>query len=143
MPSDSFFHSATAHAPISQIWATFDLPTTWENIGVVDRVFDPRFNDGKLSGFSFETVAAGKKYVGEAIAAGRLEGSVVGWKIRNQEVRGTIEVKLTEAGETTEIRVDLDLESIGLLSTMFFPVVAGAIRSGLPRAVDEFAAGFS
>jgi hypothetical protein len=45
--------------------------------------------------------------------------------------------------DTTEITVNLDVEGVGLLSTMFFPVVAVAIGSGLPRAVDQFAAGFS
>jgi hypothetical protein len=37
----------------------------------------------------------------------------------------------------------LEVESAGFLSSMFFPVIAGAIGSGLPRAVDEFAAALS
>ena len=144
VPSDSFSHTARAHAPIARVWAALDLPATWENIGVVDRVFDPRFEDGHLASFSFETVAAGKRYFGEANPAERLEGSVMGWRIENAEVRGTVEVSLMSLDDDrTEITVNLDVEGVGLLSTMFFPVVAVAIGSGLPRAVDQFAAGFS
>jgi carbon monoxide dehydrogenase subunit G len=50
-------------------------------------------------------------------------------------------VRLASTSAGTEIEVDLHVESVGLLSTMFFPVVAGAVGSGLPRAVDAFANG--
>lgn len=142
MPTRSFTHSARADADVEEVWERLDLPETWENIGVVDRVFDPAFDGSRLVGFSFETVAAGKKYVGLATPEARDEGQVMGWRIRNSEVTGTLQVRLAPAGSHTDITVDIEVESVGLLSTMFFPVVAGAVGSGLPRAVDAFAAGF-
>jgi hypothetical protein len=142
VPSQSFTHTATANAAIEEVWQELDRAKTWENIGVVDRVFDPQFDDARLVGFSFESVAGGRRYVGVAKPANRQEGRVMGWRIENSEVAGTLEVRLASRGSGTDITVALDVKSVGLLSTMFFPVVAGAVGNGLPRAVDAFAAGF-
>jgi hypothetical protein len=46
-------------------------------------------------------------------------------------------------GETTTVTVTLHVESAGLLSAMFFPVIAGAIGKGLPGAVDGFVSGLA
>lgn len=144
MPSDTFAHTATASAPVEEVWASLDLPSTWESIGGVDRVFDPSIDgDGKLQGFSFDTVAAGRKYVGLATPHEREEGRLMSWRIKNSEVRGVTRVELASGGASTAITVTLEVESAGLLSGMFFPVIASAIGNGLPRAVDDFAAGFS
>lgn len=144
MPAQTFSHTATAPAPIEEVWASLDLPSTWESIGGVDRVFDPRIDgDGKLQGFSFDTVAAGRKYVGLATPHERVDGRLMSWRIENSEVRGVTRVELAPGVASTAITVTLEVESAGLLSGMFFPVIASAIGNGLPRAVDEFAADFS
>jgi hypothetical protein len=52
-------------------------------------------------------------------------------------------VDLEPSNPGTSITVTLEVRSAGLLSGVFFPVIAGAIGTGLPRAVDEFAAGLS
>lgn len=144
VPSDSFTHTAEATASIGEVWATLDEPSTWEAIGGVDRVFDPRIDaEGRLQGFSFDTIAAGRKYVGVATPDQRLEGRVMSWRIVNSEVRGVTKVELTPSNPSTAITVTIEVESAGLLSSMFFPIIARAIGNGLPRAVDEFAARFS
>jgi hypothetical protein len=143
VPSQSFTHTATADADVQHVWKKLDLAQTWENIGVVDRVFDPVFDDSRLVGFSFESVAGGRRYVGVAKPATRQEGRVMGWRIENSEVTGTLEVRLAPADPGTDITVELHVKSVGLLSTMFFPVVAGAVGNGLPKAVDAFANGLS
>lgn len=133
-----------AAAPVDEVWATLDQPSTWESIGGVDRVFDPVIDDeGHLQGFSFDTLAAGKKYVGVATPDQRDEGTLMSWRIKNQEVRGVTKVELEPSNPGTAITVTLEVESAGVLSSVFFPVIARAIGSGLPRAVDEFASGFS
>jgi carbon monoxide dehydrogenase subunit G len=142
VPSQSFTHTATADAAIEDVWERLDLAETWESIGVVDRVFDPEFDDSRLIGFSFESVAGGRRYVGVATPATRQEGQVMGWRIRSSEVAGSIEVRLTPNDPGTDITVVLEVRSVGLLSTMFFPVVAGAVGHGLPNAVDAFATAF-
>lgn len=142
MPSDSFTHTAVAAAPLDAVWKSLDRPATWEAIGGVDRVFDPLIDgQGHLQGFSFDTVAAGKRYVGKATPHERIESRRMAWRVENSEIRGvtTVDLAPTEAG--TAITVTLDVEAAGLLSGMFFPLIAGAIGSGLPNAVEEFAAG--
>lgn len=65
------------------------------------------------------------------------------WDVANPEVQGVTTVMIEPDGSGTSITVTLEVESRGLLSTMFFPVVAAAIGNGLPAAVDHFAAGLS
>lgn len=121
-----------------------DRPETWEGIGGVDRVFDADLDpEGRLRGFSFDTVAAGRKYVGAARTRERVEGQRIAWDISNSEVKGSIVVDLEPAGLGTAVAVTLQVESVGLMSSMFFPVIAAAIGNGLPSSVDDFAAGFA
>lgn len=144
MPSQTFTHTTTARAPVQEVWIALDRPETWEAIGGVDRVFDPEIDDeGRLRGFSFDTMAGGRKYLGKATPRRRVEGHVMAWDVANPEVQGVTTVEVEPDGTETTIRVTLEVESRGLLSTMFFPVVAAAIGNGLPAAVDHFAAGLS
>ena len=143
MPSESFTHIAIARAPVERVWETLDEPSTWEEIGGVDRVLDPVIDpEGRLRGFSFEVKAAGKKYLGFAKPHERTEGELMSWNVDTTEVRGITRVALEPAANGTEITVTLEVESKGLLASMFFPVIASAIGNGLPRSVEEFARQF-
>jgi len=107
-------------------------------------VFDPTIDEeGRLRGFSFDTVAAGRRYVGVATPHRREEGRLMSWHIQNSEIRGTTTVEIEAEESGTNVSVTLEVESRGILSGMFFPVIATAIGNGLPTAVDEFAAGLS
>ena len=144
MPSQTFTHTALTDASPQVVWASLDQPQTWEAIGGVDRVFDPAIDEqGRLRGFSFDTVAAGRRYVGVATPHRREEGRLMAWQIQNSEVRGITTVELGTKENHTAVSVTLEVESRGLLSGMFFPVIASAIGNGLPKAVDQFAAGLS
>lgn len=126
---------------MDEVWAALDQPETWEAIGGVDRIVDPKFDDaGRLVGFSFETVAAGRRYLGVATPRSRIEGETMAWDIQNSEVRGRTSVDIDGKGEQTLISVTVQVESVGVLSSMFFPVIATAIGRGLPRSVEAFAA---
>jgi carbon monoxide dehydrogenase subunit G len=141
VPSETFTHTALTPASPGDVWEALDEPKTWAAIGGVDRVFDPNIDgEGRLRGFSFETVAGGMRYVGIAVPHERLEGELMAWKVRNSEVHGVTTVSLSPAEGGTEITVALEVNSAGLLSTMVFPLIARAIGSGLPQAVNEFAA---
>ncbi len=143
MPKETFSHSAVTRAPRTEVWEALDKPETWEGIGGVDRVIDPVIDDiGRLQGFTFETVVAGIKYLGEATPHAREEEQMITLNIANSEIRGAIRVDLSDEGQGTRIWVTLDVESAGMLSAMFFPVIAKTLGSGLPRTVDSFAAGF-
>ncbi len=144
MPSETFTHIARAAAPSDDVWAALNQPETWENIAGIDRVLDPSIDDeGRLVGFSFDSAVAGKSYRGSAKPDGRAEGSLMAWAIENSEISGRIEVTLEPDDDVTSLHVTLDVSSKGMLSSMFFPVVASTIGAGLPRSVDEFAAGFA
>lgn len=143
MPTESFTHTAIARAPAANIWETLDEPSTWEEIGGVDRVSNPVIDsNGRLQGFSFEVRAAGRSYVGLATPHERAEGELMSWDVDTTEVRGITRVALEPMDDATRVTVTLQVESKGLLSAMFFPVIASTIGSGLPRSVDEFAQRF-
>jgi hypothetical protein len=143
VPTESFTHTAIAPAPAPEVFASLDEPATWEQIGGVDRVFDPVIDsEGRLRGFSFEVRAAGKKYMGSATPHERTEGELMSWHVDTTEVRGITRVALEPVDAGTAITVTLEVESKGLLSAMFFPVIASTIGSGLPRSVDEFSQRF-
>lgn len=144
MPSQTFTHSSSTTATIEEVWAALDRPETWEAIGGVDRVFDAQMDEeGRLQGFSFETVAGGKSYTGVASPHRRVEGETMAWNVKSSEIRGITEVDLEGDGDTTTVTVTLQVESAGFLSSMFFPVIAGAIGKGMPEAVDGFVAGLA
>lgn len=144
VPKDSFSHSAVAPAPVDEVWDALDQPETWEAIGGVNRVTEPVIDaNGRLRGFSFEVLAAGKMYLGKAVPLNREYRELIAWDVETSEVRGRTTVELNQVESGTRITVTLEIESRGLLSTMFFPVIAGAIGNDLPRSVEEFAAGFS
>lgn len=144
VPSQTFSHSSSTTATIEEVWSALDRPETWEAIGGVDRVFDAEIDpEGRLQGFAFETVAGGKSYTGVASPHRRVEGETMAWNVKSSEIRGITEVDLDGDGETTTVTVTLHVESAGLLSAMFFPVIAGAIGKGLPGAVDGFVSGLA
>ena len=143
MPSETFTHSAVAPATVGAVWAEFDKPSTWENIGGIDRVVDPVIDsEGRLQAFSFDSVVAGKAYRGTATSAGRDEGSMISWNIENSEISGRIQVEVVALDAGAQIDVSLTMASKGMLSSMFFGVISKTVGEGLPRSVEEFAAGF-
>ena len=140
MPSQSFQHSCVAAAPVARVWAALDDPKSWEAISGVDRVMNHRVDEkGHLQGFLFESVAAGKKYEGRATPAGREPQKMMAWDIETSEMRGRVMVSLAPLEGQTRVHVTLRAESIGMLSAVFFPIIASAIGEGFPDAVEEFA----
>jgi hypothetical protein len=144
VPRETFSHTAPTTASRDEAWDSLNRPSTWEGIGGVERVFDSFIDDeGHLRGFSFETLIGGRSYRGKATPHERVDGSAMSWYIDSPEVSGVIAVDLQDAGDGTSVRVDLTLESTGVLSALFFPVIARALSSGFKGAVDEFAAGLA
>lgn len=142
MPGQSFYHAAATPSPPSKVWESLDEPGTWEAIPGVDRVIDPVVDgDGRLRGFSFESDVGGRKYVGEATPAQREEGRLISWDIDSSEIKGKVTVGLAPADAGTRVDVRLDVEGAGMLGSLFFPVIAGAIGKGFPTTVEEFVAG--
>jgi carbon monoxide dehydrogenase subunit G len=140
MPRQTFQHSAITPASIESVWKALDDPTTWEAIPGVDRVIDPIVDaSGRLHGFSFESVVGGKTYLGEARPAGREEERMMAWDIETSELKGRATVALSHFEESTRVYVRLDVEGVGMLGSVFFPVIASAVGGGFHETVEEFA----
>ena len=124
------------------MWESLDEPHTWEAIPGVDRVIDAAVDpEGCLRGFSFESDVGGRKYVGRATPAGRVEGRLMAWDIDSSEVKGMVSIELGPDVDGTRVQVRLDVEGAGILGSLFFPVIASAIGSGFAGTVEEFVAG--
>jgi hypothetical protein len=141
MPRETFTHKATTATPRIEVWQALDRPATWEGIAGVDRVIDPTIDEaGRLRGFMFETMVAGQPYRGTATEQRRIEGETMAWRIESSELKGAITVALADIDDGTEIQVTIEVASAGMLSAMFFPVIAGTLRHGFPDSVNQFAA---
>ncbi len=141
MPTHTFTHTTVTSVPVDAAWFALQDPATWGAIGGVDEVYGARHaDDGTLTGYRFRASAGGRTYEGIARTTLAEPHRVMVVEVDTPELDGTITVTLEAANPHTEIGVELTVSSKGMLATLFFPVVAGAIGSGFPRSVDDFAA---
>jgi carbon monoxide dehydrogenase subunit G len=144
MPSERFTHQAIATAPIHNAWQALQRAETWAAIGGVDEVFDAVHDDtGHLMGYHFLVTAAGRRFRGKASTVESVPPGLMAVDIDSSEMLGRITVRLVEASEHTTVTVTVDASAKGILSSMFFGVVARAIGQGLPESVEGFAAQLS
>lgn len=141
VPSETFQHSGFTAADLAAVWAALDEPATWETVPGVDRVYDPIIDDsGRLQGFMFESVAIGKTFIGRATPAARVERETIAWDILTTELKGLTTVETQSSGEGTQVAVRLEVESVGVLSSIFFPVIVSSIGDGFSTTVELFVA---
>lgn len=144
MPSKSFQQSAVAHAGVEEVWSALNSPKSWESVPGVDRILESVIDqEGQLQRFTFESLAAGKRFLGRANPAGRELEKMMAWDIETSEILGLVIVRLRAIDDATRVDVSLRMESVGVLSSVFFPVIASAIGDGFPRTVEDFALGLS
>ena len=143
MPSATFHHAVTVQASPGEVWDSLQEPDAWRSVGPVQELWDPVTEDGVLTGFQWSTDIGGVVYngTGEAVESQRPEHySLI---LDTSEMAGTIAVDLTEENPGgTLVDVTVELQSKGLLSSMFFPVVSRAIGEGLNDQVEEMAQRF-
>ena len=115
-------------------------PDIWRSIGPVQDVWDPVIEDGLLTGFQWSTDVGGVVYNGMGTVVGHERPDHYELVLDTSEIAGTIRVDLVESNPGgTDIDVTVDLRSKGLLSSMFFPVVARALGDGLSDQVEDLA----
>ena len=96
--------------------------------------------DGVLTGFQWSTDIGGVVYNGTGTAVDPERPYRYGLILDTSEMTGTISVELAAGNPGgTEVEVELELRSKGLLSSMFFPVLSRAIGNGLPGQIEELA----
>lgn len=144
MPQATFRHTAPAPVPAAEVWEALQEAATWAEIGPIDEVFDARHDDeGDLTGFTFQTGAAGRTWEGTARRTAAQPGEHVEFALATGEIRARVGVSLAEDSGGTKITVRLEAESAGMLATLFWGVVREAIAAEMPGRVDRFAAGFA
>lgn len=140
MPSQTFEHTVSIDAARATAWSHLQEAETWEALAGIERVHNVRHDaDGQLISYEFDVIAGGKRYPGVATVTERHNPERMVLHIESSEIDGSITASLAD-DHPLELTVGLQLESKGLLSTMFFPVVAASVGNGFPRQVDEFAA---
>jgi len=144
MPSQRFTGNAVAHASPDQVWERLNLGATWEAISGVDRVLDEKHDaSGRLIGFKFHSTAVGKQYLGTASPGPREEGHYLVWNIQTSEIKGAVTVSLRSLGGQTGIDVIMHVESVSMMASFAFPMIAATIAKGFQETVDNFAAGLA
>ncbi|MGI9609127.1 MAG: SRPBCC family protein [Acidimicrobiia bacterium] len=143
MPSSTASHTVAVSRSPAVLWQMMQQAETWANIGPVDKIWDPHHNDdGTLSGYRFSATVAGREYAGTATTIKSVPDSTMALDLDGGEVAGVLTTVLAGNGdsEQTNVEVTLEVSSRGTLSAMFFPVIADAVKRGLPEQVEAFAA---
>lgn len=141
MPTARFTHSADAARPPDVVWARLQAAETWANIGPVDEVWDPVHENGELRSYRWSATVGPTKYKGTARVVETNPPVRMRLELDAREMAGELEAVVVANGDgATRITVTLAVESRGMLSTLFFPVVSEAVGNGLPAQVDGFAA---
>lgn len=139
MPSESYDHTVSIDTDRATAWGHLQEAATWEALAGIDRVHNVIHDDaGHLESFEFDAVAGGKRYPGVATVTDRANPERMVLRIESTEIDGTITSTLAD-DRPLALHVSLTLRSKGLLSTMFFPVVAASVGSGFPKQVNAFA----
>ena len=140
MPSAVFHNTITVNVPPDTVWDRLQEPDIWRSVGPVQNLWDPTVEDGVLTGFQWSTDIGGVVYNGTGTAVDPERPYRYGLILDTSEMTGTISVELAAGNPGgTEVEVELELRSKGLLSSMFFPVVSRAIGNGLPGQIEELA----
>ena len=138
MPSATFTETVTIDAAPANVWDQLQEPDVWASLGPVQKVWDPIFDDGVLTGFTWSTDIGGKVYEGTGKTIAHQRPDRYELLLDTSEMSGTITADLSAANPGgTEAVVAIELKSKGLLSSMFFPAIKNAIGSGFPQQVSE------
>ena len=144
MPSETFVHTATFGAPLTEAWVVLQQPETWASIGGVDSVTNAEHDsEGNLVAYRFSASVAGKRYPGHSTVELSRPPAHMVVKIDTSELLGSIGVRLGDSELGGWVEVDLTVRSRSLLSGMMFPLIAASIGSGFGDRVDAFAARLS
>jgi hypothetical protein len=142
--TQTFTHAAPFDGTIPQAWEALQNAETWGSIGGVDSIHDAHHDPGgNLLSYSFAAIVGGKRYPGRAKVTLSEEPHRMVVDIDTSELSGTITVALAPAPASGTVEVNLTVRSKGLLAGLMFPLIAGAIGSGLGGNVEAFATGLT
>ncbi|HSM01473.1 MAG TPA: SRPBCC family protein [Acidimicrobiia bacterium] len=133
---DTFSHTAPVAAARDRVWDALQNAETWSNIGPIDEVWDAEHDeDGALTGYRWSARAAGRTWKGTATTARMTPGEHMRLDLTSTEIVGAITVELHDH----QVIVSMEASPRGMLATMFWGAVRGALEQGLPGQVEAFA----
>ena len=141
MPSASFEHAVKISQPRTVIWDALQDPDTWTRIGPVQKVWDPTLDDdGVLLGYQWSTSIGGKTYEGTATTVEHAVPSRYVLDLDGGEMGGLISTDIGDEGDDgTDVNVNIELRSQGIMSSLFFPAIKKAVGDGFPDQVEDLA----
>jgi carbon monoxide dehydrogenase subunit G len=138
MPSATFSESVAINVDPPEVWDQLQEPDVWASLGPVQKVWDPVFKEGVLTGFTWSTDIGGKVYEGTGKVLDHRRPDRYQLVLDTSEMAGTITAELSPANPGgTDAVVEIEIRSKGLLSSMFFPAIKNAIGSGFPEQVSD------
>ncbi len=140
MPKSRFTHRAVAAAPAHTVWQRLQDAATWAAIGPIEEVWDPQHDeDGRLRSYRWKTVIGPRSFLGSATVVQSEPDRMMRFRLDGSEVAGDLTAELAaEPDGSTSVTVTLAIESVGVLSTLFFTIVSDAVGRGLSAQVDAF-----
>lgn len=139
MPQATFRHRVATSATPGDVWQHLQDPAVWAEVAGVDETSDHRHADGLLQGFAFTTQVAGVAYRGQAQVDDARPAESMLVAIRSNELAGSISVDIVPTGSTSTLDVTMTIRPAGIVGSMVFPLVSGAVESGFPDAVERLA----
>jgi hypothetical protein len=139
MAREQFFHRARASNQVEVVWKELQRPSTWAQIGGVERLSEERFNqNGELLGYRFAIIVGGSEYLGTATRSAAIKEKYMVMQIDSTQVRGEISVGLEPEGDATWVALSLSIASKGLFSSMLFPLIVKGVAGGFDDAAARF-----
>lgn len=134
-------HSTTVAADPDDVWDALQTAETWEGIAGIRGVHDVRHaDDGSLEGFAFHIEVAGMRFDGTAGVRRRTPPEAMTLDLDSKDLGARLAVRLKPGNPETTIVVGAELEAKSMLVKMASGAVENAVRKGLPREVEAFAA---
>ncbi len=139
MASERFSHRARASGNVADVWKQLQQPSTWAQIGGVERLSEERFDEnGELLGYRFVIIVGGSEYQGTATRSVAIREKQMVMEIDSTQVRGDISVQLEPDGGATWVALSLSIASTGFFSSMLFPLIVKGVAGGFDGAAAAF-----
>jgi hypothetical protein len=125
---------------VDRVWERLQHAATWAGIGPIDSVWDATVDRGRLASFRWAAIAAGRSWEGGARTIRAVPGELMELALSSPEIQGSITCALAATGQTScTATITLEAEASGLLASLFWGTVDGAIRSNFAGHVEAFA----
>ncbi|HKZ20687.1 MAG TPA: hypothetical protein VJQ57_11305 [Acidimicrobiia bacterium] len=139
MAHEQFFHRARASDDVEGVWKQLQLPSTWAEIGGVERLSEERLDqNGELLGYRFVIIVGGSEYLGIATRSAVIREKRMVMQIDSTQVRGEISVDLEPDGDATWVALSLSISSKGFFSSALFPLIVKGVAGGFDDAAARF-----